>query len=133
MAFFRSKTQPEYGDEPAPKRHTARNIAAALGAGAARAAALGAGAAPRDTLAGALRGGGATGVVAMTWISGSFVADELPLELDASCAATVPGAIATIAESAQGNPRSTGRVGGAFAGSAEPVKLRMLRLTMPRI
>ena len=104
----------------------------AAGAATLGAATLGAGAAPRDTLAGALRGGGATGVVAMTWISGSFVALELPLELEASCAATVPGAIATIAESAQGNPRSTARVTDALAGSAERVKLP-IPLTMPRI
>jgi hypothetical protein len=71
--------------------------AAALGAAALGAAALGAGAPPRDTLAGALRGGGAIGVVAMTWISGSFVAVELPAELEASCAAAVPGVIAPIA------------------------------------
>src|SRR5262249_47833762 len=57
---------------------------AGAGAGAAGAAVLRAGAAPPDTLAGALRGGGATGVVAMTWISGSFVELEPPLELEAS-------------------------------------------------
>jgi hypothetical protein len=75
---------------------------AGAGAGAAGAAVLRAGAAPPDTLAGALRGGGATGVVAMTWISGSFVA----LELEASWAATVPGAIASAVESAQSDLRS---------------------------
>ena len=79
---------------------------AGAGAGAAGAAVLRAGAAPRDTLAaGALRGGGATGVVAMTWISGSFVA----LELEASWAATVPGAIASAVESAQSDLRSRAR------------------------
>src|SRR5215470_13382745 len=77
--------------------------AAGAGAGAAGAAVLRAGAAPPDTLAGALRGGGATGVVAMTWISGSFAA----LELEASWAATVPGAIASAVESAQSDPHNS--------------------------
>src|SRR5262249_36806727 len=76
-------------------------VASAGGAGVG-AAMLRAGAAPPNTLAGTLRGGGATGVVAMTWISGSFV----PLELEASCAATVPGAIARPIESAQSDLRS---------------------------
>src|SRR5215469_12427455 len=79
---------------------------AGAGAGAAGVAVLRAGAAPPDTLAGALRGGGATGVVAMTWVSGSFVA----LELEASWAATVLGAIASTAATAQGNPRSAARM-----------------------
>jgi hypothetical protein len=78
---------------------------AGAGDGAAGAAVLRAGAAPPDTLAGALRGGGATGVVAMTWISGSFVA----LELEASWAATVPGAIASAVENAQSDLRSRAR------------------------
>jgi hypothetical protein len=78
---------------------------AGAGAGAAGAAVLRAGAAPPDTLAGALRGGGATGVVAMTWISGSFVA----LELEASWAATIPGATASAVESAQSDLRSRAR------------------------
>ena len=79
---------------------------ATAGAGAVRAAAVGAGAAPRDTLAGALRGGAATGVVAMTWISGSFVA----LELEASCAEAVFDAIASVADNAKGNARSAARM-----------------------
>ena len=62
-----------------------------------------AGAAPPDTLVGADRAGGGTGVVAMTWISGSFVS----VELEASCAAAVPGAIARAAGSAQSDARKT--------------------------
>ena len=80
-------------------------VSAGAGAGAAGAAVLRAGAAPPDTLAGALRGGGATGAVAMTWISGSLAA----LELEASWAATVPGAIASAVESAQSDLRSRAR------------------------
>src|SRR6516162_2929338 len=99
---------------------------ASAGAGAAGAAVLGAGAAPRDTLAAdAGRAGGATGVVAMTWISGSFVAFELPLELEASCAETVLGAIASIAASAQGNPRSAARMTDILVRSAVPAMLPM--------
>ena len=75
---------------------------------AAGAAAAGAAAAERETLAaGAVRAGGATGVVAMTWISRSFVGLEPPLELEASCAATVLGVIASTAASAQSDPRNT--------------------------
>src|SRR5205807_3056547 len=61
---------------------------------------------PVGLATGAGRAGGATGVVAMTWISGSFVALELPLELEASCAATVLGAIASTAASAQSVPHA---------------------------
>jgi hypothetical protein len=43
----------------------------------------------------------------MTWISGSLVGAELPLELEASCAATVLGAIASTAASAQRDPRNS--------------------------
>ena len=101
-------------------------VSAGAGAGAAGAAVLGAGAAPRDTLAaGAGRGGGATGVVAMTWISGSFVAFELPLELEASCAATILGAIASTAAIAQGNPRSAARMTDILVRSAVPAMLPM--------
>jgi len=79
-------------------------VASAGAAGAAGAAVVRAGAAPPDTLAGrAVLVGGATGVVAITWISGSFV----ELELEASCAATVSGAIARTVESAQSDPRNT--------------------------
>jgi hypothetical protein len=73
-------------------------------AGAAVAGARVAG--PVGLATGAGRAGGATGVVAMTWISGSFVALELPLELEASCAATVLGAIASTAASAQSVPHT---------------------------
>src|SRR5262249_40902065 len=52
---------------------------------------------------GALRGGGATGVVAMTWISGSFAA----LELEASCAATLVNPIASTPPSAHSDPHNT--------------------------
>jgi hypothetical protein len=106
-------------------------VASAGGAGAAGAAVLRAGAVPPDTLAGALRGGGATGVVAMTWISGSFVALELPLELEASCAVTVPGAIASAVESAQSDPRSG--VTDAPVRPAKPKSLPICPFTMPRI
>jgi len=93
---------------------------AGAGAGAAGAAVLRAGAAPADTLAGALRGGGATGVVAMTWISGSFVGLDLPLELEASCAATVSGAtVARPIESAQSDPRSEPVMSGFVARLAK--------------
>ena len=103
--------------------------AAVLGAGAA---VLGAGAAPCDTLeAGAGRAGGATGVVAMTWISGSFVELELPLEFEESCAAMVLGAIASTAVSAQGNPRSAARMTDILVWSAVPATLPMC-LTTPR-
>ena len=81
-------------------------FAAAASAGAGGAAGVGARVAGAVALAtGALRGGGATGVVAMTWISGSFVA----LELEASWAATVPGAIASAVESAQSDLRNRAR------------------------
>src|SRR5690242_12415050 len=101
---------------------------AGAGAGAAGAAVLRAGAAPPATLAGALRGGGATGVVAMTWISGSFVA----LELEASWAATVLGATASTAASAQGNPRSADQMTDVLVRSVVPAKLPMCPLTMDR-
>src|SRR6516162_10328751 len=69
-------------------------FAAVASAGAGGSAGAGARCAGPVALAtGALRGGGATGVVAMTWISGSF-AVEPSLSLEASCAATIPGAIA---------------------------------------
>src|SRR5215467_5216247 len=83
-------------------------VVASAGAGAGAAGARVAGArvaGPVALTTGALRGGGATGVVAMTWISGSFVA----LELEASWAATVPGAIASAVESAQSDLRSRAR------------------------
>jgi hypothetical protein len=71
---------------------------------AAGAAGAGGAAAERETrTAGALRTGGATGVVAMTWISGSF---ELPLALEASCAATVLNLIASTTQNAQSNRRT---------------------------
>ena len=105
---------------------------AGAGAGAAGAAVLRAGAASPDTLAGALRGGGATGVVAITWISGSFVELELPLEFEESCAAMVLGAIASTAVSAQGNPRSAARMTDILVWSAVPATLPMC-LTTPRI
>ena len=89
------------------------------GAGTGGAAVLRAGAAPPETLAGALRGGGATGVVAMTWISGSFVA----LEIEASCATTVLGAIARAIESAQSDPWSGTRMTEALIRSAKPERL----------
>ena len=92
---------------------------AGAGAGAAGAAVLRAGAAPPETLAGALRGGGATGVVAMTRISGSFAA----LELEASCATTVVGAIARATESAQSDPWSGTRMTEALIRSAKPERL----------
>ena len=60
--------------------------------------------------AGALRAGGATGVVAMTRTSGSFVVLELSLGLEDSCAAAVPGAIAGIAQTAQSSPQHAGRI-----------------------
>src|SRR6516162_6718199 len=101
-------------------------VVASAGAGAGAAGARVAG--PVALTTGALRGGGATGVVAMTWISGSFVA----LELEASWAATVLGAIASTAASAQGNPQ-TARMTDVFARSAKPAKLDMRPLTMPRI
>src|SRR5215469_17036766 len=106
---------------------------AGAGAGAARAAVLRAGAAPPDTLAGALRGGGATRVVAMTWISGSFVVLEIPLELEAACGATVPGAIASAVESAQSDPRSGAWMTGAPVRPAKPKSLPIYPFTMPRI
>src|SRR6516165_1451554 len=85
-------------------------VVASAGAGAGAAGARVAGArvagarvaGPVALTTGALRGGGATGEVAMTWISGSFVA----IELEASCAATVLGAIARAIESAQSDPWS---------------------------
>ena len=88
-------------------------VVASAGAGAGAAGARVAGArvagarvaGPVALTTGALRGGGATGVVAMTWISGSFAA----LELEASWAATVPGAIASAVESAQSDLRSRAR------------------------
>src|SRR5262249_9483624 len=84
-------------------------VVASAGAGAGAAGARVAGArvaGPVALTTGALRGGGATGVVAMTWISGSFAA----LELEASWAATVPGAIASAVESAQSDLRSRASV-----------------------
>jgi len=60
--------------------------------------------------AGAVRAGGATGVVGMTRTSGSFVVLELSLELGASCAATVPGAIAGVAQTAQSSPQHAGQI-----------------------
>ena len=77
-------------------------VVASAGAGAGAAGA--ATARPEGLATGAGRAGGATGVVAMTWILGSFVAFELPLKLEASCAATVLGAIASTAASAQSDP-----------------------------
>ena len=82
-------------------------VVASAGAGAGAAGARARFAGPVALAAGALRVGGATGVVAMTWISGSFVGLEFPLELEASCAATVPGAIASNATSAQRGPRKS--------------------------
>lgn len=80
---------------------------AVVASAAAGAAGAGVAAVKRETLAaGALRAGGATGVVAMTWISGSFVVLERPLELKAaSCAATVPNGLASTAASVQSDPR----------------------------
>jgi hypothetical protein len=46
----------------------------------------------------------------MTWISGSFDVLELPLELEASCAEAVLGAIASAADNAQGSPQSVARM-----------------------
>jgi hypothetical protein len=46
----------------------------------------------------------------MTRTSGSFVVLELSLELEASCAATVPGAIAGIAQTAQSSPQHASRI-----------------------
>ncbi len=82
-------------------------VVASAGAGAAGARFA---AVERETLtAGALRAGGAAGVVAMTWISGSFVVLERPLELlkAASCAATVPNGLASTAASVQSDPRKS--------------------------
>jgi hypothetical protein len=64
----------------------------------------------------------------MTWISGSFVA----LELEASWAATVLGAIASTAATAQGNPRSAARMTDILVRLAVPATLPMC-LTAPRI
>ena len=112
-------------------------VVASAGAGAGAAGARVAGArvagarvaGPVALTTGALRGGGATGEVAMTWISGSFVA----LELEASWAATVPGAIARAIESAHSDRRSDGQMTEALARSAKPKSLPMCPLTMPRI
>ena len=82
-----------------------------MGFAAVALAGAGAAAVEREILAaGAPRAGGATGVVAMTRISGSLVALELPLKLEASCAATVLGAIASTTQSAQSNPRNLARM-----------------------
>lgn len=79
--------------------------AVGAGAGAVRA---GVAAVERETLAvGALRAGGATGVVAMTWISGSFVVPEPALPLGASWAATLLNPIASTPQSAQSDPHNT--------------------------
>src|SRR6516225_6971716 len=93
-------------------------VVASAGAGAGAAGARVAGArvaGPVALTTGALRGGGATGVVAVTWISGSFVA----LEIESSWAATVPGAIARAIESAHSNRRSDGQMTEALARSAK--------------
>jgi hypothetical protein len=92
-------------------------VVASAGAGAGAAGARVAG--PVALTTGALRGGGATGVVAMTWISGSFVA----LELEASCATTVLGAIARAIENAQSDPWSGTRMTEALIRSAKPERL----------
>jgi hypothetical protein len=92
-------------------------VVASAGAGAGAAGARVAG--PVALTTGALRGGGATGVVAMTWISGSFVA----LELEASCATTVLGAIARAIENAQSDPSSGTRMTEALIRSAKPERL----------
>jgi len=108
-------------------------VVASAGAGAAGAGAAGAGAARAGAAgaergaAGALRTGGATGVVAMTWISGSLVA----LELEASCAATVLGAIARAIESAQSDPWS-GMIE-AHVRSTKPKSLPMCSLQHERV
>src|SRR5262249_10208803 len=94
---------------------------AGAGAGAAAAAVLRAGAAPPDTLAGTLRGGGATGVVAMTWISGSFAA----LELEASCAATLVNPIASTPPSAQRDPHNTKRGADAVDSTTQTIPRSM--------
>src|SRR5262245_33635639 len=56
---------------------------------------------------------GATGVVAMTWISGRAVVLELPAALGFSCAATTLDA-KSHAMGAAHSPRSTSLAGGAF-------------------
>jgi hypothetical protein len=106
-------------------------VVASVGAGAGAAGA--ATARPEGLAVGTGLDGGATGVVAMTWISGSFVVLELPLELEASCAATVPGAIASAVESAQSDPRNDGRMTEVLARSAKPEMLPICPLTMDRI
>jgi hypothetical protein len=99
----------------APGTGFATVASAETGAGAA-----GAATARLEGLAGALRAGGATGVVAITWISGSFVELELPLELEASCAAPVSGAtVARPIESAQSDPRSEPVMSGFVARLAK--------------
>jgi len=107
-------------------------VVASAGAGAGAAGAWVAGArvaGPVALTTGALRGGGATGVVAMTWISGSFVA----LELEASWAATVPGAIASAVESAQSDPWSGTRMTEALIRSAKPKSLPICSLQHERV
>jgi len=105
-------------------------VVASAGAGAGAAGARVAGArvaGPVALTTCVLRGGGATGEVAMTWISGSFAA----LELEASCAATVLGAIARAIESAQSDPWS-GMIE-AHVRSAKPKSLPMCSLQHERV
>ena len=73
--------------------------------------------------AGALRAGGATGVVAMTRTSGSFVVLELSLELEASCAATVPGTIAGVAQAAQSSPQDAGQMTDFLARPSKLIRM----------
>jgi hypothetical protein len=107
--------------------------AGAAGARAARTGALGAGAAAGAARRGRGRGaGGFSGVVPMTWISGSVVALELPLELAASWAARVFGAMANTTQSARSNPRSAALTD-VLVGSATPPTLPMGPLTTPTL
>ena len=73
--------------------------------------------------AGALRAGGATGVVAMTRTSGSFVVLELSLGLEDSCAAAVPGAIAGIAQTAQSSPQDAGQMTDFLARPSKLIRM----------
>src|SRR5215469_864042 len=82
-------------------------VVASAGAGAGAAVAGAATARPEGLGARVGGAGGASGVVAMTWISGSFVWLEPALGVDASWAATLGKPTASTPQNAQSAPRNT--------------------------